>query len=399
MRKAASILAAAALLSLPSLGAPARGEAPALAVRIAQFNVWELSTAKILETDGTGAGGNAQLLAAAAIIRDVAPDILILNEIDHDVGAAARGEDLALNARRFNDRYLRGGEDGLDYAYAFAAPCNTGFLTGYDLNNDGVVATDADRGGREHGGDCYGYGAYPGQYSMAVLSRFPLEADAARTFRLFRWVDLPDNLIPPGWFTEAELEIYRLSSKSHWDLPVRIGDAVVHLLLSHPTPIGYDGPEDLNGRRNHDELRLWVHYLDDDAVPVDDAGVRGGLPAGERFIVAGDLNTSPRDEPPASGAIAIDQLLKHPRVQDTGAFLTSAGALDGRAPGPPDHLERRTFGRGQHARRIDYILPSVGLTPLAGGVYWPDPRVDPEGEAMVHAASDHRLTWLDLELR
>ncbi len=106
--------------------------------------------------------------------------------------------------------------------------------------SDGVTATDEQVGHREHGSDSYGYGIYPGQYSMAVLSKYPLLESSARSFRLFRWVDLPGNLIPTGWFTEDELSVYRLSSKSHWDLPVRIGDKRVHLLVSHPTPTGND---------------------------------------------------------------------------------------------------------------------------------------------------------------
>lgn len=367
-------------------------------VRFGQFNIWEMSTAKITETDGAGAGRNAQLLAAAEIIQAVAPAVLIINEIDHDYAAVERGEDLAFNARRFNDLYLNQGAGAIDYPYAYAAPCNTGFLTEKDLDNDGIVATDKHLGEREHGSDSYGYGIYPGQYSMAILSKFPLHADSVRTWQKFRWLDLPDNLIPPDWFSEDELSIYRLSSKSHWDVPVQIGDRRLHLLISHPTPTGYDGPEDLNGRRNHDEIRMWVHYIDNDSVTVDDSGIRGGLADGESFIIAGDLNADPRGEVLESGRRSIDQLLKHDRVAPTGSFLTSEGALLGRDPGPPDHVERHTVGWEGGGLRIDYILPSVDLIPTGGGVYWPDASLDPAGAARADAASDHRMTWLDIRL-
>ena len=50
----------------------------------------------------------------------------------------------------------------------------------------------------------------------------------------------------------------RLSSKSHWDVPVRTPKGVVHFLVSHPTPPVFDGPEDRNGKRNPDEIRLWT---------------------------------------------------------------------------------------------------------------------------------------------
>lgn len=367
-------------------------------LRVGQFNIQELSTAKLLETGPDGAGANPQVLAAAAIIQEIRPDILIVNEIDHDLAA----DDLAVNARRFVDLYLNRGERAIDYPHVFAAPCNTGRPSGVDLNGDGHVATAEDEGGRSYGGDCFGFGNYPGQYSMAVLSRYPLEADSARSWQTFRWADLPDNLIPPDWFSPAALAVFRLSSKSHWDLPVRVpapsGDVRLHLLVSHPTPTGYDGPEDLNGRRNYDELRLWAHILDDDRVPVDDAGRRGGLAAGERFVIGGDLNADPGGDVLPTGRRSIAQLLEHPRVQDCGPLMTSAGALQGRAAGPPDFVERRTAAWPGGGVRIDYLLPSRGLTPVAGGVYWPDPAVDPAGAARAALASDHRMTWLDLRL-
>ena len=140
-------------------------------VRFAQFNIWEMSTKKLTDIDSSGVGLNEQLKSAAEIIQKINPDLLIINEIDHDIDALLAGKDLSLNARRFNNAYLNQGENALNYQFAYAAPCNTGFLTGKDFDNNGKVATKADRGSRDHGGDCYGYGAYPGQYSMAVLSR------------------------------------------------------------------------------------------------------------------------------------------------------------------------------------------------------------------------------------
>ena len=48
--------------------------------------------------------------------------------------------------------------------------------------------------------------------------------------------------------------------------------------------------------------------------------------------------------------------------------------------------------------RIDYVLPSRGVEILDGGVYWPSPDDDPDGNARALLASDHRLVWLDLRL-
>ena len=221
-------------------------------VRIAQFNIWEMSTIKLTEVDSNGVGQNEQLIAAAEIIRKINPDVLVINEIDHDIEAMNSGKDISLNAHRFNDTYLDHGENSLHYPYVYVAPCNTGFLAGKDFDNNGKVATEADRGSRDHGGDCYGYGSYPGQYSMAILSRYPLQIEKTRTFQKFLWKDLPENLIPTEWYSADEIEIFRLSSKSHWDVPVQIGEKTIHLLVSHPTPPVFDGEEDRNGRRNYD---------------------------------------------------------------------------------------------------------------------------------------------------
>jgi endonuclease/exonuclease/phosphatase family metal-dependent hydrolase len=353
---------------------------------------------KIDETDELGVGRHAQLLDAAAIIQELAPDILIINEIDHDHSTAQRREDLSFYARRFNDLYLNHGARSIDYKYAYAAPCNTGFLTGKDLDNDGVVATSENLDEREHGSDSFGYGIYPGQYSMAILSMYPLQDEEARSFQKFRWVDLPGNLIPSDWFSDDELSIYRLSSKSHWDVPVQVGEKRIHLLLSHPTPTGYDGPEDLNGRRNHDEIRMWAHYLDNDSVLVDDSGLRGGLPESESFIIAGDLNADPRGEVMESGHRSIEQLLHHDRVWPTGEFMTSEGALFGREPGAPEFHERNTVGWEGGGYRIDYILPSANLKPVGGGVFWPDSTRNSEGARRALNASDHHMIWLDIAL-
>ncbi|NQV14710.1 endonuclease/exonuclease/phosphatase family protein [bacterium] len=363
-------------------------------VRVALFNIWEMSTTKLTHVDSMGIGQEEQLIAAAKIIRNINPDVLVINEIDHDIDALEMGEDLLLNLQRFKDAYL----SSSDYKHMYVAPCNTGFLAGMDFDNNGLVATEADRGSRDHGGDCYGYGAYPGQYSMAILSRYPLVSENARTFQKFLWKDLPNNLIPDEWYSDDEIDIFRLSSKSHWDVPVKIGGKVLHLLVSHPTPPGFDGKENRNGRRNYDEIKMWVHYINDDSVMVDDSGKRGGLARDQSFIILGDLNASPRGDTLETGQRAIDQLLKHPRIRGYGNLLISAGALNGRIPGPPKYYEGRTAGWGDRGMRIDHILPSWDLEVLRGAVYWPDQSVDSIGAAMAKKASDHRMIWLDIKV-
>ena len=369
--------------------------AEARQVRIAVFNIKELSREKVDAVDAAGRGKDPQLLAAAEVLQEVRPDVVLINEIDFDEGRQT--------ASLFVDRYLAVGEAPLSYPYHFFEPVNTGVPSGLDLDNDG--ATDGPA-------DAWGFGRYPGQYGMALLSRFPLDTEAARSFRTLLWKTMPGNLMPdgrggkPSWYDRAESAVLRLSSKSHWDVPLEIPPAEgagaeaptrVHLLASHPTPPVFDGEEDHNGRRNFDEIRLWADYLSGGPVAeyiVDDEGRQGGLPEDAAFVLLGDLNADPYRGDASYGQPAIRQLLGHPRVRDPrpgseGGAAHTPQVRPGREPYPgPPHLLTSGFGR------IDYVLPSRNLEVQGSGVFWP---AGSDG-AVAETASDHRLVWVDLRL-
>ena len=356
-------------------------------IRVAVFNIWELSLDKLDQVDAMGRGNFPQLQNAAAVIQHVRPDILLLNEIDYNAERST--------ARLFIERYLRHPQDGgeaIDYAHVVQEPVNTGVPSALDLNNDGDT---------EDPEDSWGFGRYPGQYGMALLSRYPVDRAALRSFRGLRWITMPGHLIPDGregrpeWYTAEAAGLLRLSSKSHWDVPVAIGDRVLHVLASHPTPGGFDGEEDRNGRRNHDEIRLWSDYLSGDPASryiVDDAGQRGGLDDAAAFVVMGDLNADPVNDPGDHGKPAIRWLLDHPRILDTEP--RSAGRLESkRIYGGESETRTSAYGR------IDYVLPSRNLTVADGGVFLP-PQGD-RGRRWLEGdkrASDHLLVWLDIDI-
>jgi endonuclease/exonuclease/phosphatase family metal-dependent hydrolase len=358
-------------------------------VRFAQFNIWELSRNKLDEVDEEGRGANRQLLKAAEILQRVRPDVLLINEIDFDPERR--------NVALFQERYLahgQGGQAPLSYEHSFFEPVNTGESTGLDLDNDG--ASDGP-------GDAYGFGRYPGQYGMALLSRFPL-AGEARTLRMLLWRSVPGNLIPDGrdgrpeWYDEREVEELRLSSKSHWDVPIDVAGTIVHVLSAHPTPSVFDGPEDYNGRRNFDEIRLLADYIAGGArgsYVTDDAGRPGSLDPDALFVVMGDLNADPVLDEGPYGKPAVAQLLELERVQDP-APTSEGGARQAVATGPPGHGERWTTRFG----RLDYVLPSSGLLISGTGVFWPPPD-DPLARLVEdpEPSSDHHLVWLDVEIR
>jgi hypothetical protein len=366
-------------------------------LKIALFNIRELSTEKLLMVAEDGHGQNEQLLSAAQIIQKINPEILIINEIDHDYQSINEG--LIRNLIRFQDAYLAQGQSGVTYPYKFTAPCNTGIPTGLDLDKDGVVSGEANIGDRNYGTDCFGFGTYPGQYSMGLFSKYPIDSSQVKRFQNFLWKDLPDHHMPPGYYDEEAVKIFRLSSKSHWDVPIEVNGKMIHLFLSHPTPPSFDGEEDRNGRRNFDEIKFWVNYLADDPALYDDKGTKGGYKSKNPFLIAGDLNASRHSDTRFEYMTAIDQLLNHPKIQDSGKWIVSKGGWEGRVKGPPDYWERNTAKFGNDYRmQIDYLLPSKDIKIKKGGVFWPSEKKDPDGNRLAESASDHRLVWLEIVL-
>jgi 3-phytase len=251
---------------------------------------------------------------------------------------------------------------------------------------------------------------------MVVYSKYPIARDHVRTFQSFRWADMPGALLPDDpataapadWFTPEELARVRLSSKSHWDLPIRIDGQTVHFLVSHPTPPVFDGPEDRNGRRNHDEIRFWADYVTPGAsrYVYDDRGRRGGLPRGARFVIAGDQNADPFDGDSVAGA--AQQLLELPQVV-TSVTPDSGGAPDASQRQGGANLAHRGDPRFDTADfadttpgnlRVDYVLPSRPLRIVDAAVFWPpadDPLFRLVGD-FPFPSSDHRLVWIDILL-
>jgi endonuclease/exonuclease/phosphatase family metal-dependent hydrolase len=168
----------------------------------------------------------------------------------------------------------------------------------------------------------------------------------------------------------------------------------------------FDGPEDRNGCRNHDEIRLWIDYISGDgdaSYLIDDQGNRGGLPPGSPFVILGDLNADPFDGDGKRDA--IQKLIKHPRIAQ-GPVPSSQGGVEAseksgeanaRHQADPAHDTGDFNDRNPGNLRIDFALPSVGCRIVASGVYWPSAKESPDGNELVQA-SDHRLVWVDIEL-
>ncbi|MCF4967012.1 hypothetical protein CV014_07695 [Nostoc sp. CMAA1605] len=381
-------------------------------IRFSQFNASLNRNAEGQLVSDLSTPNNAQAKAVAEIIQRNNPDVLLINEFDYV--AANPLEPVQL----FQQNYLSVSQNGatpVEYPYVYIAPSNTGIASGFDLDNSGSV------GG---GNDAFGFGTFPGQFGMLLLSKYPIDTANIRTFQNFLWKDMPGNLLTNdptvdnpntsvnenlnGFYSPEEINILRLSSKSHWDVPIQVNGETIHVLVSHPTPPVFDTTEDRNGKRNHDEIRFWADYItpgQGDYI-YDDAGNTGGLAAGSSFVIMGDQNADPYDGDSYDNAVL--QLLQNPNI-NTNSIPTSLGApqqgaLQGGAnanhQGNP-YFDTADFADGTPGNlRADYVLPSTDLQISNSGVFWPvnsDPTFAPVG-TFPFPSSDHRLVYVDVEL-
>ena len=285
-------------------------------------------------------GDDAQITAVIDTIATANPDVITLQGFDYDL------EGRALAA--FADAL---GTQTAPYPYRYAAPPNAGRMTDLDLDADGKLTTAR---------DAQGYGRFFGQGAMALLSRHPINIEQAQDFSTMLWRDLPENLYPmtdTGPFAGAQVHaIQRLSSHGHWVVPIKHPTfGTINIATFHATPPVFDGDEDRNGRRNHDEVAFWSHYLNGTFGPAST----------NRFVLMGDANLDPARGDGRS--TAITSLLAHPNLQDP---LPNQDTVLWQQTGP---------------LRVDYILPSTDWQ-VTGAMVLPQ---NPD-------ASRHRLVWVDL---
>lgn len=303
--------------------------------------------------------GDPQVAAVAEILAELRPDILLLTALDHDL------ELLTLTALR--DKIA---EAGPSYPYLFAPPQNAGRDSGVDLDGDERLQEPE---------DALGFGFFSGQGSNALLSAFPIDAEAAKDFTALLWRDLPGALIGGAELSEAAQAAIPLSSTAHWVVPIDTPDARLHVLAFSAAPPVFDGPEDLNGRRNHDEVTFWRHYLD---------GAFGAVP--DHITLMGNANLDPVD---GEGRFeAIQSLLSDPRLQDPRpADPVAAEEANPEHTGDPKLDTANWDDPVPGNLRVDYILPGSNLRVLASGTIWPAPG------SLAAKASRHAIVWVDLD--
>lgn len=338
-------------------------EAPAT-LRIASYNVDLSRKAPGLLLRDLTRKKSKDINAALEIITTLNADILLLQGVDYDA------DHLTITAL-----ISRLAEMGAPYPHHFTAPPNRGLASGMDLDGNGRLNDARDN---------HGYGRFFGDGAMVLLSRYPIDAARAHDFTPLLWRDLPDAQPPMlhgAPFPSADAaEHRRLSSTGHWAVPITLpANTTLHILAFHATPPVFDGPEDLNGRRNHDEILFWRAYLD---------GHFGPAPNGS-FVIMGTANLAPTDGDGRKEALGW--LLTDPRLSDPA----QTGA-------PNDPAPRRDLATQDTAHwpnldlrlRVDYVLPAADIALENSGTLWGDPQSALAKTAA--RASAHRPVWIDI---
>ncbi|WP_237059037.1 endonuclease/exonuclease/phosphatase family protein [Loktanella sp. M215] len=301
---------------------------------------------------------DAQIDATVAIVAQVDPDILLLTDVDYDLDGVA----------------LQATADRMGFAHSFALLPNSGMATGLDLDGNGRIGEAR---------DAQGWGKFSGDGGMGLLSHWPIDADAVQDLSTLLWRDVPGATLPQGpLWSDAVAAVQRLSTTGHWIVPVLAPGGPVDIMAFSATPPVFDGPEDRNGLRNRDELRLWTQVLE---------GAFGVAP--QDFVVLGNANLDPADGEglhDAMQAFLADPRLTDPRPASPGG----KAAADPDQSGDPA-LDTADWPDGAPGNlRVDYALPAATWTVTGAGVFWPDPA-DPDA-ALAQTAGPHRLVWVDL---
>ena len=188
------------------------------------------------------------LINVACIIQMARPDVMLLQEYNYENDANGNQDMNATlqSVSDFQKNYLlanltRWGCDAEPlqevYAHVFVADVNTGVP--YGCKNT-----------REN--PCQGFAWFPGQYGMVFLSKYAIKRDAVRTFQKFLWKDMPNAFTPripnaslgfPPYYSDEWFATMRLSSKTHWDIPIVVPAAggntneLVHILAARKSLI------------------------------------------------------------------------------------------------------------------------------------------------------------------
>ena len=277
--------------------------ATAVEVRVVHFNIKELSSAK-LRSPGK------QLHQVKAILRDLPFDFLSVQEMQYDMPGVPSP---SFQTRGQNPKKLLQFADRADSEFTVNfAPANTGAHA--RTRSNGHYYTDTTSSEARRAVDQINFGIYPGQYSTALISRFPVldyTVYSDMTWKEFNpKIDLSPFKTATGTPLPSDMKLF---DKNFNHVEVEIAGQIVHVISFHTVPTYHFGnPHSVNTVRNRDQLRFLEWYLTGKSdIAIDLSHIRSV--AGQPFIAMGDWNVDFESNKP--GSKILRRLLSHSSVR------------------------------------------------------------------------------------
>ena len=194
---ASQFAAASSLLTFCSILLGFMPASLAETVRFATYNVSLYSDAAGKVAERIAQWTDKQAATEAEIIQRVRPDVLLLNEVDYDARGSARRQ-------LFRGKYLEVGQNVSESPEGRPSPLISNIATSHHRTREHIraliwtamVAVTDKPGSVDYGADSWGFGQYPGQYGMVILSKYPIDVDQFARSRTFSGKICPGHFCP-----------------------------------------------------------------------------------------------------------------------------------------------------------------------------------------------------------
>jgi len=317
-----------------------------VSLTVAHYNIKELSTKKILDKN------DQQVISAIKVLKTIKADILSLNEIQYDIKNTPT-QGLPGGGKNIKRLESRGKIFSPGDWYDFLFPSNTGERARKMKNGD--YAQVPNHKGRGLA-DPYNFGLFPHQYSMGLMSKYPVISHVF--FKKLKWRDVFPNreikefLDNSGQKIKDDIELF---DKGFADVVLKIGSREVHVILLHTTPAYHFGNEKTpNYARNADQLKFLEWYLTGETRGEINQNL-GILPLEKNdfFIALGDWNLDWRSQG-SEGHLILNSIFSKTTRATNHSLYT---------------YEKEGFSNGNLKLSLDYIVVSnnIKVTKMGGG--------------------------------
>ncbi len=340
--------------------------------RYVHYNIKELTTEKIIDAN------NPQVKKAAAILKELAPDFVSINEVQYDKrdipnqGLPGTGD----NVKRLVE-LVTGNAAQWEFTFGEA---NTGKHA--KKQSDGNYATNPNAPASRALADQVNFGTFPGQYSTGFAAKGTIQSRTIHSDT--KWIDwdasfpFATHKLPDGSLLQDTAPLF---DKNFNVSVVNIDGKSIHMVTYHTVPaFDFGSGGSLNEMRNLAQLEFLEWFLlgtcdnanSNSPVRQCKAGITP-LAATDSFIAVGDLNVDFNDTSPGAGVMR--RLLAHTRIHNVRPEnLDPSFAKDPNSG--KSHITYASDGidLGKLQSNLDYFLVSKDLdlvdmkvhTPTAG---------------------------------